>query len=125
MLLSIIDRKLHYYGTTLHRINTVTFKASQYSHITDEYVKKKLSDRYTVIGNDRIQRDLYSAFLIMNSNPDLTNTDRNQCFTTYNTFKHLHDTCIRQLIESQQTYNVAYPTSMGLKHFMQQEEHSM
>ena len=118
MLLRIINRKLHYHNKELIHINTVTFKASQYNHITDEYVKKHLSDQYTVIGNDRIQRDLYSAFLIKNSNDSNKTVNREKCINTYETFKPLHDDCIRQLIDKATICNKTYPTSMGLKHFM-------
>ena len=41
------------------------FKASQYDHSTDTYTKKKLSQRRTKVGDDIIQRDLYSSFLLM------------------------------------------------------------
>jgi hypothetical protein len=47
--LSIIDRKLHYIGLELHYVNTKTFKASQYNHLTDTYKKKKLSRRSQIL----------------------------------------------------------------------------
>ena len=102
----ILDRKLI-------EVNTVTFRASQYNHITDEYVKKKLNHRYTKIYDDKIQRDLYSAFLIKNSNQENTHADRNKCLQTYDSFKIQHDKCISNLL----TQSHKYPTSMGLKHF--------
>ena len=64
MLIAIIDRKLKYQQTEIHKVNTHTFKASQYNHITDAYKKKKLHQRWTTIGNHLVQRDLYSAFFI-------------------------------------------------------------
>lgn len=45
MLLTILDRKLHYYGKELIKMNTWKAKASQYNHYTGEYKKKSLSKR--------------------------------------------------------------------------------
>lgn len=100
MLLSMIERKLRYEGKELHKVNTRTFRASQYNHVTDEYVKKRLSKRYNTIDGRWIQRDLYSAFLLMNSADDLQSTDRSLCIKTYGTFLDNHDRCIADLINS-------------------------
>ena len=100
MLLSIIDRKLRYEGKGLYKVNTRTFRASQYNHVTDEYVKKRLSRRHNVIDGRWVQRDLYSAFLLMNSADDLQQTDRTLCMATYETFLANHDRCIAGLINS-------------------------
>ena len=113
MLISIIDRKLHYIGKEIIKVNTKKFRASQYNHVTDTYNKKKLSHRYAVIDGKRIQRDLYSAFLIMNSDDTYLRTDRQKCIVTYQQFCLMHDQCIRDLINS----NRKYPSSMGLKYF--------
>ena len=100
MLLSIIDRKLHYGGSQLHKVNTRTFRASQYNHVTDDYVKKRLSRRHNVIDGRWVQRDLYSAFLLMNSAADLKSADRALCIKTYDTFLKDHDRSIAGLINS-------------------------
>lgn len=92
MLLSIIDRKLKYQGKELIKIDTFKVKASQYNHFTDEYVKKDLSTRWNDFG---VQRDLYSAFLIMNIENDVIN--RNKCFETWDRFKQLHNIEIQRL----------------------------
>ena len=99
MLLSMIDRKLRYEGKELHKVNTRAFRASQYNHVTDEYIKKRLSKRYNTIDGRWVQRDLYSAFLLMNSADDLQSTDRSLCFKTYGTFLGNHDRCITGLKE--------------------------
>lgn len=109
MLLSIIDRKLSYYGNSLHKIDTYSVKASQYNHIDNTYKKKKLSQRWNNINGDRIQRDLYSAFLIMNVASDLKSVDIEKCNRWYDIFKKKHDREIERL--SQQTNN---PTCMGI-----------
>lgn len=110
-LINIIDRKLNYYGKELHRVNTKTFRASQYNHLTDDYVKKRLSKRYLYVNGEWIQRDLYSAFLLMNSKPNLESTDRSKCILTYDNFKNKHDKLIKEYLASDKKY----PSSFGLK----------
>ncbi|MCB2352447.1 transposase, partial [Clostridium estertheticum] len=63
MLLTILDNKLKWHNTKLIKINTYKIKSSQYNHIEDKYVKKKLSERWNDFGEFKIQRDLYSSFL--------------------------------------------------------------
>ena len=65
-LLEIINRKLKYENLWLFKVNTYKVKASQYNPFTNEYNKKKLSDRWNEFGNFKIQRDLMSALIIKN-----------------------------------------------------------
>jgi hypothetical protein len=95
--LTILDQKLKAIGKELLYINTYTFKASQYDHVTDTYTKKSLSQRWTSVGKLSIQRDLYSAFLIMNSHGNLQHTDRDRCFDTFEPFLAKHDQEIERL----------------------------
>lgn len=112
-LLTILNTKLGYKGLSLNKINTQTFKASQYNHIKDEYIKKELSDRVNIIENKLIQRDLYSAFLLMNSKKNLKETDGKLCLKTYDRFKEQHDLLISNLINSKEKL----PYSFGIKEF--------
>ena len=91
MLLSIIDRKLKYYNRQLIKIDTYSVKASQYNHFDETYKKKKLSDRWNDFNGIKVQRDMYSAFLIMNVNPDLKSINKQQCDKTFNKFLTLHN----------------------------------
>lgn len=97
MLIEIINRKLKYDGLEILKINTQKVKASQYNHFTGEYNKKELKDRWNK--DIEIQRDCYSAFLIMNVNDDLETINQNRCFETYDNFKLLHDKEINRLKE--------------------------
>ena len=49
-------------------VDKYNYKASQYNHETDTYVKPLLSERVKKIWENVIQRDLYSAYLLLNHN---------------------------------------------------------
>ena len=101
MLIEIINRKLKYFNTEIKKINTYTVKASQYNHIEDAYTKKDLSERWNVFSIDgkdvKIQRDIYSSFLIMNVNDKLEQVNRDKCIETFDGFRLLHDIEIERL----------------------------
>lgn len=111
MLISIIDRKLKYIDKNINKVNTIKFKASQYNHFEDKYIKKKLSQRWNYINNEKVQRDLYSAFLLMNSKDNLEETDKNLCLKEYEQFKENHDKQIKELKE----INSKQLSSFGIK----------
>ena len=110
MLLTILNNKLKFNGTHLYKIDTWTAKASQYSHIEDKYVKKDLSERWNDFGECKVQRDLYSAFLIMNIKDNLKEIDRDLCIETFNNFKELHNKEIERIRNS----NNKLISSMGI-----------
>lgn len=91
MLLTIIDRKLSYKGYSLKKIDTKACKASQYNHIDDTYVKKPLSQRTANVGGHIIQRDIYSAFLIKNTNNTLNKISRSKCNKDWNNFLNRYE----------------------------------
>ena len=91
MLLAIIDRKLSYYGKHLIKIDTWGAKASQFNHFDGTYNKKKLSQRWNDFNGIRVQRDLYSAFLIMNTAEDLKSFDIDKCNERFENFYRLHN----------------------------------
>ena len=111
MLLSIIDRKLKCQNLSLNKVNTITFKASQFNHFEDKYNKKSLNNRWNLINKNYIQRDLYSAFLLMNSKSNLKEVDKSLCDKNYEDFKIKHN----ELIEKMRRDNIKYPKSFGIK----------
>lgn len=98
MFLSILERKLNYLGKQLVKINTVKARASQFNHVDETYKKKKLSQRWNNIDGHRIQRDMYSAFLIMNVNPDLETFNMEKCNSRFENFLSLHDKEVNRLL---------------------------
>lgn len=96
--LAILDRKLGYTGRGLIHVDTQSFKASQYDHVSDTYTKKQLSQRTAWIGGALVQRDLYSAFLLMNADETLEHADRGRCMETFPVFLSNQKQCISALL---------------------------
>ena len=97
MLLTIIDRKLKYFGEELIEINTFEAKASQFNHFNKTYTKKTLSQRWNDFNGIKIQRDIYSAFLIMNISNDLKSFDIDKCNERFENFYRLHNLEVERL----------------------------
>ena len=89
IFLEILKRKIRQYGGTFLEVCRNSFRASQYDHSTDTFTKHPLSSRAKEIGGHTVQRDLYSAFLIRNTRPDLQAADREKCTSTFSSFLEL------------------------------------
>lgn len=64
-----------------------TVKASQYDHELDQFIKKKLSQRFHVFTDGtKVQRDIYSAFLLYCVNENGTKIDRKRCLDFFDEF---------------------------------------
>lgn len=97
MLLEIIDRKLSYYGKHLIKIDTWSAKASQFNHFDGTYKKKSLSQRWNDFNGIKVQRDMYSAFLIMNIASGLKSFDIDKCNERFDNFYRLHNLEVERL----------------------------
>lgn len=107
MLLSIIDRKLSYYGKRLIKIDTWGAKASQFNHFDGTYNKKRLSQRWNDFNGIKVQRDLYSAFLIMNTAYDLKSFDIDKCNERFENFYRLHNLEVERLTGQKNLSSIA------------------
>ena len=88
-----------------------SLRASQYNHETKEYTPKSLSQRWNDMPDgNRIQRDLYSAFLLQHYNPQLESFDQEALEKDYPQFVQLHDQTIQRLLTVPKT-----PSSMGIR----------
>lgn len=97
---TILARKAALYGGGVYKVNTRAFKASQYNHVTGENIKVGLSERDKYIGGHKVQRDLYSAFLLKNSNDKLNSPDREKCVYEFEKFLKLQDNLITEMKEN-------------------------
>ena len=109
LFLKILKRKCELYGGQMQTVNTRTFKASQYDHVKDEYIKVPLTQREKVVGGYTVQRDLYSAFLIKNADHTLKHADRDKCIYEFEHFIIIHN----QLINNLKASNVTMKQCFG------------
>ncbi|PSL43232.1 hypothetical protein B0H94_11155 [Salsuginibacillus halophilus] len=103
MLLTILDNKLKYDDNELKKIDTFKVKASQFNHFNGGYVKKTVSERWNDFEGMKIQRDLYSAFLIMNVKENLCEIDSEACHQKWEAFKTSHDREVNRLRNNERT----------------------
>jgi hypothetical protein len=63
------------------------YRASQYDHTNDKYIKKKLSQRmYDLSDKTTVQRDMYSSFLLYNINLADKTIDKKACKSNFASF---------------------------------------
>lgn len=106
----IYEQKVLAAGGSFYRIDTGKAKASQYSHDTKAYKKKQLSKRWHELEDGtKIQRDLYSAFLIQNTNSTLDGFRQDLLEAHFAQFKQYHDAEVERLMHFQT------PSSTGIK----------
>lgn len=85
-------------------------RASQYNHLTKEYSKKSLSQRWnTMPDGSRIQRDLYSAFLLQHYDQEIKGFDQRRLEQDYPQFVCQHNQTILKLSAMSRTLS-----SMGI-----------
>ncbi len=110
--LTALQNKLKTKGGLYFEVNTREVKASQYNHLDKEYNKKKLSQRWNYFNYDgeniKVQRDMYSAYLIKNVNDDLSSINNEQCTKDFDRFLELHN---KEILRLQGLNNLS---SMGI-----------
>lgn len=113
MLIEILSRKcasLEEKCFCVLKVSTFV-SASQYNHLTKEYVPKSLSQRWNDMPDgNRIQRDLYSAFLLQHYDEETEGFDQASLEKDYTRFVQLHNQTIRRLSEMPKTLS-----SMGIR----------
>lgn len=110
MLIGILKQKLLSLGLDgVCEVSTYV-RASQFNHITGEYQEKPLGQRWNEMPDGkRIQRDLYSAFLLQHMNEARDGFDIDALNHDYEDFVKLHDDVIHQLQNAPKTIS-----SMGI-----------
>ena len=109
---SILSRKLSYIGKEIYFVDQFSYKASQYDHISDTYEKQNLNARSKMIDTFHVQRDLYSAFLLMCAK-DKYEPDMELCTKRFSKFLENQTKCIISLLNEDKNY----PSCMGLNDF--------
>ncbi|MBQ7524649.1 MAG: hypothetical protein IJT08_03520 [Alphaproteobacteria bacterium] len=88
------------FGSGYHEVDRM-FRASQYDHKLNSYVKKKLSERWHIFSDGtRVQRDVYSAFLMFCSDSGYHTPNLQQCLKMFDHFFELHEALIAGIIKN-------------------------
>ena len=78
-LIFLIEQKCKSQGETFIKVDTKAVKTSQFDHLTEEYTKHSLSTRIKFVGDDKVQCDLYSIFLLAYVEDDKKIVNVNAC----------------------------------------------
>ena len=109
-LVNEYEKRVLRLGGQFHRVDPKALKASQYDHESHTYKKKNLSKRWHVTESGvRVQRDMYSAFLLQNVAEDMTSYNETALAEKFEAFKQLHDAEVQRL---QLTHT---PSSTGVR----------
>ena len=78
-----VEKKFKLTGGTYIEVPN-NYRASQYDHTADAYIKKKLSDRlYKLQNGIEVQRDWYSSFLLYCYDDRTQDIDKKKCITEF------------------------------------------
>lgn len=89
------------FGSGYHEVPIATYRASQYDFVLDDYIKKKLSERWHNLPDGRkIQRDLMSAFLMYCADDEIQQIDRDRCIAKFEEFWKMHQACIERIVNN-------------------------
>ena len=78
-----VEKKFNVTGGTYIEVPN-NYRASQYDHTADNYIKKKLSDRlYKLRDGTEVQRDWYSSFLLYCYDYETKDIDKEKCITEF------------------------------------------
>lgn len=102
-------KKAEEYGVNVIKVDMKKYRASQYNHDTDEYIRPSLSDRFKIIDEHKVQRDLYSSFLLCNYKDEET-ISREKCIEKFDNFIKQQDELIKEVKDNTGNF--------GLKHFI-------
>lgn len=77
------------------------YRASQYDHTADDYIKKTLSQRmYRLTDGTLVQRDWYSSFLLYCINEEHTDIDRKRCLEFFESLYQLEQVMVGSIASS-------------------------
>lgn len=92
-------------GVNVVAVDMFEYRASQYNHLTGEYVKSELNERCKLIGSDKVQRDLYSAFLLYNYKDEKA-IDRDKCFKEFDNFLKQQNKLIKEIKDTTRNFGL-------------------
>ena len=102
LFLQILKKKAVSVGGSYAEVDTRKLCASQYDHTQGKNIRVKLNCRMKEVGGHKVQRDLYSAFIVVNVKEDLSTPDREKCNSRFASFLKEHDKLINEIKSKKQ-----------------------
>ncbi len=106
-LIARLKQKCEQYGMIYLETDKWKYKASQYNHVLDDYIKTALSERFKNIGAITVQRDLYSAFL-QSCMDTVEKPDRKKCIQLFDNFVKMQNDLITEMKVSGKSYPACF-----------------
>lgn len=97
LLMKELKRKAELMDIPYFEIHTAKYRASQFRHDTGEYIRSPVSERYKVVDGQKVQRDLYSAFLIEHTDDTLEKPDVEACNKDFPQFVELMNCTLNEM----------------------------
>lgn len=96
LFLNTLKQRCNQQGVEYIEVSAYEAKASQYDHVSDIYKKISLKERDKLVGGHKVQRDLYSAFLLKNTDSQ-GKVIRTQCNEQFESFLVMQGNEIRRM----------------------------
>lgn len=93
----ILKEKIEAHGGKYVEVDTYSCRASQYDHVMQDYVKHGVDERTKKVGEEIVQRDLYSAFLLQNTNDKLDGFVQEELEAKWKHFLKLQDKAMEKI----------------------------
>ncbi len=92
--LRILEYKADLHGKQFYRLSPFLVKASGFNHHTGACQKMPRRRSWRIVGGRKVDKGLYSAFLLSNLSRDLRSFDLEQCEHHYPAFLEAQDRCL-------------------------------
>lgn len=99
-LISTIERKVIEQGGSIYKSDPRVYKGTQFNHDIKENVKITLQKRFKKIDKQKVQRDLYSAFLYWNIDEEKETFDIDKCNLRFSNFVTMQNELIHYMREN-------------------------
>ena len=115
MLINIINTKLGYIDKQVNKVDCFKTAATKFNHLTGELMDITLSNRYVYINNQKVQRDLHSAFNLkyIIISKDKYEYDINAMNKNFNNFILKHNELLN-LLRNEKQLGHKFPSCMGI-----------
>ena len=115
MLINIINTKLGYINKQVNKVDCFKTAATKFNHLTGELMDTTLSDRYVYINDQKVQRDLHSAFNLkyIIISKDKYKYDINAMNENFDSFILKHNELLNSLRNEKQLGH-KFPSCMGI-----------